>query len=191
MDTSINSTLFAIAEKAPVVADLLQAREAAVRAERDVEAAILMRAIALMRPALEALCGRVPVGSREITGGRGAELTYSPALRGLCLVDGYARDGAGSGGGQYFGERLYLLVDGTLVSLRREGRWSERAGEACAWQVVEERHLSPREAMDEYPLAECLEPMLAALHQPLSGLTEPLRRTQERTEKLRAILTLI
>lgn len=192
MDMSINSTLTAIAEKAPQVAELVRAREAALCAERDAEAAILERAVSLVRPALEALCGRIPVAGREVVGSaRPAEYVYSQTARGLCLVDGYGKDCSDGDGGQYFGERLYLLSDGTLVEMRRQGRWSEVEGATCEWEVVDERPLSPREAMDEYTLAECLEPMFNALDRPLKGLVDPMRRTQERVEKLRAILTLL
>ena len=192
MDTTINSTLTAIGEKAPQVAELARAREAAICAERDAEAAILERAVGLIRPALETLCGRIPVACREVaSSARPAEFVYSQTARGLCLVDGYGKDYTGEGGGQYYGERLYLLSDGTLLETRRQGRWGEAPGSPVEWEVIEERPLSPREAMDEYPLAECLEPMWAALDRPIKGMLDPIRKTQERTEKLRAILTLL
>jgi hypothetical protein len=194
MDTTINSTLAAIGEKAPQVAELARAREAAICAERDAEAAILERAVGLIRPALETLCGRIPVASRELAASaRPADLAYSQTARGLCLVDGYGKDYSDKDGGQYYGERLYLLSDGTLLETRRQGRWSDTAGAPCEWEVVEERPLSPREAMDEYALAECLEPMWAALDRPAftKGMLDPIRKTQDRTEKLRAILTLL
>ena len=192
MDTTINSTLTAIGEKAPQVAELARAREAAICAERDAEAAILERAVGLIRPALETLCGRIPVACREIAASaRPAELIYSQISRGLCLVDGYGKDYGDKEGGQYYGERLYRLSDGTLLETRRQGRWSDEPGSLCEWEVAEERPLSPREAMDEYALGECLEPMWAALDRPIKGLLDPIRRTQERTEKLRAILTLL
>lgn len=192
MDTTINCNLAALAEKAPQVAQLARAREAAISAERDAEAAILERAVDLIRPALPAISGRIPIAYREQVGApRPAEVTYSQTYRGLCLVDGYGKDGSDIEGGRYFGERLYLLLDGSLLCLRREGHWTEEEDGTSEWAVVEDRPLSPREAMDEYALAECLEPMFHALDRPSRALVEPIRKTQERTEKLRAILTLL
>lgn len=192
MDPSINSTLSAIAEKAPQIAELARAREAAISAERDAEAAILERAIDLVRPALEALCGRIPISFREQVGSpRPADYGYSAEYRGFCLVDGFARDTSCIDGGLYYGERLYLLADSSLLALRREGHWSEEDEGLCEWEVVDQRPLSPREVMDEYTLAECLEPMWAALDRPVKSYVEPLRKAQERAERLRAILTLL
>ena len=91
-------------------------------------------------------------------------------LRGLIVDDSYDLESHGRGrSGFYVGTRLYLLVDGRFVQVRRFGSWTTEPGSTCSWSIcapgtsigcgtdddpdVDPYVLAPREVVSLYDLA--------------------------------------
>jgi len=154
-----NTQLDQIAERAQKAAAEYDASQAAIAAERDAEAAVLERAIALTKPALRAVTSKL-LQYYASTGGQNGcnpqkvrDYFDSP---GLILVNKYYNDSDETGNrGTFCGDRLVLMLDGSLSVATREGTWSHWQGEWSSFQATL-TPLTAREAVERYKLDDIL-----------------------------------
>lgn len=174
------TTIAELQARAAEVAETAERHSAAIRAERDAEAEVLAAGIEAVRPALPALCSRIKRSSYETAGRNGcnpvSRYDYH-GERGAVLVDNYDSEKDETGNrGRLGGERLYLLSDGRLAVVTRDGSFSHWQGEADRWEsrlaVV-----TPREAMNDYELDAVLAALAEALDKQARG------HASENTEK--------
>ncbi len=195
-DTPITSeTLASLATTAATVATEHEAFTAAVNTQNAAEAALLERIVETVKPALRALACQIK--SRDYsTGGRNGcnpVHTYDTfAERGVCLVDGYDHDKDETGNrGTNGGSRLYLLDDGRLAEVEREGTWSCWQGEADTWEA-ELTIISAADAVARYELADIVGTLNAKLEEQLRGSKQVrTKAAQARAEKLAAVASLM
>jgi len=141
---------------------------------RDAEADRLQRAVGsalpwlrrAARPIERAASYRTDDHRRESFAWRRGVMT----IRGVIVDDSYDLESHGGGrAGFYVGTRLYLLVDGRFVQVRRYGSFTTVAGSVCSWSIcapgssipvgidddpdVDGYVLSPREVVSLYDLA--------------------------------------
>lgn len=187
----VNETLKKIQDTAPAVAAEYDEHQAAIAAERDAEAKVLETAIEAARPALRAISDRIR-SSYYHTGGRNGcnpvkRITYH-AERGVLLCDDYTQPKDETGNrGSYEGSGLYLLTDGRLAVVARDGSWSQWQGEPHSYEQTL-TVVTPREAMDEWKLDEALEALAEALEKQRGKRDSKAAR--ERAERLAALATL-
>ncbi len=195
-DTTITpETLATLATTAAAVALEHQEYTEARTAEAAAEAALLERIVETVKPALRALASAIK--SRDYsTGGRNGcnpVHTYDTFTeRGVCLVDGYDHDKDETGNrGSNGGSRLYLLDDGRLAEVAREGTWSCWQGEADTWEA-ELTIVTPAEAVARYELASIVGTLNAKLEEQAKG--SKAKRTKAataRAAKLAAVGALV
>ena len=193
METAIN--IEQVAAQAQMVASNAEDLAGAISTERDAEAAVLAAVIEAVRPALRALSSRIVAMSYE-TGGRNgcnpvSRTTYHDE-RGLVLVDDYerARDESGNRG-DLTGRRLYLLTDGRLAYVAREGSFSQWQGEADHWESTL-RIVTPRAAMNREKLDEVVGVIRAALDKQIEGQGETVAKAaRARAAQLQAVAALV
>lgn len=184
-----------IAVLAPQAAATQAELDAAIKAERDAEAAVLARAIELARPALRSICYRLKSLHRisGIATDRWREVVDHHPLPGLHL-DGDSkadRDAPRDNNGVYEGRGLYLLADGTLAVREWSGSWSRWQGATDEEETTLEP-VSARDAMDEWDLGDCLESLRDALRKVADGKApERAKAARERAERLAAVAALV
>jgi len=190
--TDATKLLEQIEETSPDVAHEYDEHQAAIAKERDAETAVLERAIAAAKPALRALASRIRKRDYQ-TGGRDGLHPVSEHEdhdeRGVVLIDRWGRRSDSTGNrGSFTGRRLYLLSDGQLAVVEREGSWSHWQGEAAEYETTLSI-LTPREAMDVWDLEEALEGLAAALAEQ-AGREKSTAAAKERAERLAALAKL-
>lgn len=191
MEAQNATTIENIAALAAQVGGEYDEQQAAIVAERDAEAEVLAAAIDAARPALKAICSQVKVSHRSTNGRNGCHPVHRygcHAQDGLVLMDGYDQDGdSSSNRGSYSGDRLVLLVDGTLAVFERTGTWSHWQSEWSQWEATV-RPIAVREAMDTYDLDPCL----TAISEALAGQIgkRDAKAARERAERLAAMARL-
>lgn len=168
--------------------------EAAISAERDAEAAVLERVIAIARPALRAISDRVESRIGEMERRRNnddhdddREPRY---MRAAYLHDRKAVDRQAfhtQSSTSVDGDALLVRSDGMLVRGRYQGCTSQWADRGRYWLVVEE--ITARQAMDTYDLACCVRSILRALT--ADRRADETKAARERTAKLAGILALL
>jgi hypothetical protein len=181
-----------IQSEAPRVASEYAAHEAAIAAERDVEAAILTQAIEAARPALRAIAQRIVTSERTYwpTSATTASDEQYHDVRGVCVSDGVPgplRDHPRANRGAYQGTDLFVLVDGSLLELAYSGQWSRWQGEGSSWETTA-RVLTPREAMDGYDLATVLGYLADKLAR--QARVAQTAKARDRAERLEAVVKL-
>jgi len=190
-----SETLATLATTAATVATQHQEYQAALGTQQQAEAALLTRIIETVKPALRALASGIYRTWRCTSGRNGCnpveEKDYFEE-RGVCLVDDFDRDKDESGNrGTYGGSRLYLLSDGRLAEVDREGTWScwqgEWDSEECTLAIVDAAH-----AVKTYELTDMIEVLTAKLNEQIKGV-KPTRTkaARERADKLAALATLV
>jgi len=166
----------------------------AIADERDAEAELLERLIAMLRPALPAVSTK-PILS-QVTRWHGNVSTSTQdnraEWRGLRVQgDGAEYDHPRDNAGSYKGTDLYLRSDGTWCELAYSGNWSRWQGATTEW-TSELSILSSREVADQYDLAPIVETLVGAIDQQLTGSTTKRTATaSERAKKLRALAALL
>lgn len=192
--------LEALAGKATAVAAQTAALDKAIALERAAEAAILDKAIAAVKPALAAVSSRI-VRSREVRASHNGRAPIAHVEEhpqpGLVLVDSYHEeiDAGSDDRGTYRGERLYLLVDGTLAVAARSGWWcSYGSGPGSSDEVwgATWTPVSSLEAMATYKLESCVGAIARALDAQLAGKAgKKVAAATARAARLTAIAELI
>jgi hypothetical protein len=196
MDTStLEST---VTQLAPIVAQVATedaAHVEAITAEQAAEAALLARIVETVKPALRAMASRIFRTWRTTSGRNGCnpveEKDYFDE-RGVCLVDAFTRVKDSTGNrGTYGGSRLYLLTDGRLAEVDREGTWSQWQGEwdeeSCTLTVVD-----AATAQRHYHLSDIVEGLKAALDKQIAGKKpNATKAAQARAEKIAALARLV
>ena len=184
-----------IAKLTPGVVAAAKSRQEAWEATRAAEAKVVQAVLTIVGPALPALGSRIEKHWYETAGRNGCHPVSREEWfeeRGLLLDDDWADepDETGNRGG-FGGARLYLLSDGRLAVVRREGTWSRWQGEADEW-TAELIVVAPRKVVEDYDLVESvLRPLRNALAEQARGNSG--RRAEELAReiaKLEAILQL-
>ncbi len=167
---------------------------AAIDAERSAEAQVLARAIDLARPALRSVCSRLLLGvstqwhDNAYTQDTNA-YSKTRTVR-LAGDDGPSRDHPRDTAGRYEGCSLHLCSDGILYEVTYVGHWSKWQGTGSAWQACL-REVTPREAMDDWELSDCLAVLRDALQSVVQGKApERANAARARAERLAALCTL-
>lgn len=196
MDTATLETL--VTTLAPIAAQVATedaAHVEAIAAENAAEAALLGKLVETVKPALRALASRIYRTWRTTAGRNGCNPVEEKDHfdeRGVCLVDAFSRSKDCTGNrGTYGGSRLYLLTDGRLAEVDREGTWSQWQGEwdseECTLTIVD-----AATAQRHYKLADIIEGLNTKLAEQLKG--EKAKRTkaaQARASKLAAVASLM
>ena len=190
-----SETLATLATTAATVAAEHSAFATAVDTQNAAEAALLELIIDTVKPALRALGSRIVKLDRSTSGRNGCnpveEKDYFDE-RGVCLVDAFSRQKDATGNeGSFGGSRLYLLTDGRLAEVDREGTWSQWQG---AWSGYEATLtiVDAATAQRHYELADMIEALNTKLAEQLKG--EKAKRTkaaQARASKLAAVASLM
>jgi hypothetical protein len=195
-DTTITTdTLSTLATTAAAVATEHAAFTEARAAEAVAEAVLLETLIVAVKPALRALACQIKSKDYSTSGRNGCNPvhTYDTfAERGVCLVDNYDHDKDESGNrGSNGGSRLYLLDDGRLAHVEREGTWSCWQGEPDQWEA-ELTIIAAADAVKRYELADIIEVLNTKLAEQLKG-AKPVRTkaAKARAEKLAAVASLM
>ena len=187
--------LTALATTAATVATQHEEYQAALGTQHEAEAALLERIIETVKPALHALACQIKSHDYSTAGRNGCNPvhTYDTFTEtGVCLVDDYDRSKDETGNrGTYGGTRLYLLSDGRLAEVEREGTWS-------CWQGEPESYTAELEVVDaayavaRYELTDMIEVLTAKLDEQIKG-AKPTRTkaARSRAEKLAALATLV
>jgi hypothetical protein len=190
-----SETLTTLATTAATVATQHEEYQAALATQQEAEAALLGRIIETVKPALRALACQIK--SRDYsTGGRNGcnpVHTYDTFTEtGVCLVDNYDRDKDETGNrGTLSGARLYLLSDGRLAEVEREGTFSHWQGEADQWEASLEV-ITTVQAVTRYELADIVTALNAKLQEQIKGQkTTRTKAATERASKLAALATLV
>jgi hypothetical protein len=140
--------------------------EAARQQAREAEADLLTAMIAKVLPALPAISRSVKTKNAWTSGANGCNPVERKSFReqrGLLVVDKFDREKDSSGNrGDFTGERLFILEDGTLLQLDRSGSWSQWQGEWSSWET-EQTALTPREAVNRYNARDIIEALIKAL----------------------------
>jgi hypothetical protein len=190
-EPSAEPILKQIETDAPRVAAEYDAHKAAIDAEREAEAAVLERAIAAARPALRAIAGVITQTYYSTSGRNGLNPVKRDAHfdeRGLCIGDEYTRENDESGNrGTLGGERLYLLTDGRLAVVERDGTWSCWQGEPDQYEATM-AFVSLREAMADWDLDGALQAIAEALGK--QARAKATAAAQERAARLAALAQL-
>lgn len=168
----------------------------AIASERAAEVQVLEQVIALVKPALRALCGRIVATydvshHADVNYGGGVCKTTSREERGFCIA-GDARayeDTPQANSGGYEGQGLWLLADGTLAEIAWSGNWSRWQG--SSWGYASVLHPVTFSAR-EWKLNECLESIESALAKQLAGNKPAVTEAAlARATKLRAAVVLL
>jgi len=200
MDTNTQNevtqeTLASLASTAATVATEHEQYSAALATESEAEAALLARIIETVKPALRALACQIKSKDYSTAGRNGCNPVHTYDTfpeRGVCLVDGYDHDKDESGNrGTNGGSRLYLLADGRLAHVEREGTWSCWQGEPDTWEA-ELTIITEAEAVRHYELADMIAGLNTKLAEQLKG-AKPVRTkaARARAEKLAAVASLM
>ena len=190
-----SETLTTLAATAATVATQHQEYQAALGTQQEAEAVLLGRIIETVKPALRALACQIKREDYSTSGRNGCNpvARYDTfAETGVCLVDNYDRDKDETGNrGTYGGTRLYLLSDGRLAEVEREGTWSCWQGEADIYTATLEV-ITAADAVARYELTDMIEVLTAKLNEQIKG-AKPTRTkaARERAEKLAALSTLV
>ena len=188
-------TLTTLATTAATVATEHQEYQAALATQTEAEAALLGRIIETVKPALRALACQIKRYDFSTSGNNGC----NPVRRydtfdevGVMLVDDFDRDKDATGNeGTYGGSRLYLLSDGRLAEVDREGTWS-------CWQGAADTYTATLKTVDAayavrtYHLTDMIESINTKLAEQLKG--EKAKRTKAanaRATKLAAVASLV
>ena len=195
-ETTITSeTLTRLATTAATVAKDHEAFTAALSTQNQAEAALLVRIIDTVKPALRALACQIKKYDFSTSGNNGC----NPVHRydtfdevGVMLVDDFDREKDATGNeGTYGGSRLYLLSDGRLAEVDREGTWS-------CWQGAADTYTATLKTVDAayavrtYHLTDMIEAINTKLAEQIKG--SKAKRTKaatERASKLAALTTLV
>ncbi len=173
---------------APQIVQEKQAHDAAIEGERDAEAALLAKVVALAKPALPAIASAVE---------------FFPDHRGVLIFDGW-KNGSAT---ETRGRRVYLLENGDFAETWRTVERDDKAIAAkcskipCAWAIKD-----PKGSGLFIQFRSCSSPRcVVRWHDPkplISGLHDQMMRqrgkrvsciieAQKSTTKLQAILTLL
>lgn len=188
-DDTTRSQLARIETDAPRIAREGAELNVAQNAELDAEAAVLARAIELIKPALAALAHGIRASERTFWPDSAAPATRYTVYEqgGIQLAgNGAEEDYRRANRGDYEGRALYLLVDGTLAEATYTGSWSRWQGESSEWEA-EMMPVTPREAMDSWSLGDALEGICTALGK-VATRPDATKESKERTERLTAAL---
>jgi len=188
-------TLASLATTAATVATQHEAFTAALATENESEAALLERIIGTVKPALRALASQIKKYDFSTSGNNGC----NPVHRydtfdevGVMLVDDFSRDKDATGNeGTYGGSRLYLLSDGRLAEVDREGTWS-------CWQGAADTYTATLKTVDAayvvrtYHLTDIIEALNTKLEEQIKGSKgKRTKAATERAAKLAALTTLV
>ena len=194
-ETITSETLATLATTAATVATEHQEYQAALATQNEAEAALLTKIIDTVKPALRALACQIKKYDFSTSGNNGC----NPVRRydtfdevGVMLVDDFSRDKDATGNeGTYGGSRLYLLSDGRLAEVDREGTWS-------CWQGAADTYTATLKTVDAayavrtYHLTDMIEAINTKLAEQIKG--SKAKRTKaatERASKLAALTTLV
>jgi len=169
------------------------------QAQREAEAELLGRVIALVLPAIKAV-GTRPTIAYRVTGHedpnrhRTAEERYDH--RCLLLSDdrwGPVEDQPRDSAGRYEGEDLALREDGVLIELAYAGNWSRWQGSSWGWKATVTEYATPAEALGDgwTDVDGYLKRIGKALETAEGSRAKVTRAARARTAKLRAIVELI
>jgi hypothetical protein len=190
-----SETLATLATTATTVAKDHEAFTEALSRETQAEAALLERIIVTVKPALRALASRITKEDYATSGRNGCNPVSRRSYfdeRGVCVVDAFDREKDETGNrGSYGGSRLYLLDDGRLAEVDREGTWSCWQGEADVYTATLTVVVAA-EAVRHYHLTDMIEAINTKLAEQVKG--EKAKRTKAahaRAEKLAAVASLM
>jgi hypothetical protein len=188
-------TLATLATTAATVAKDHEAFTEAIDTQNAAEAALLGRIIETVKPALRALASRIVKLDRSTSGQNGCNPVEQKEYfdeRGVCLVDAFDREKDTTGNeGTYGGSRLYLLDDGRLAEVDREGTWSQWQG---AWSGYEATLtiVDATTAQRHYHLTDMVEALNTKLEEQAKGSkAKRTKAAQARAEKLAAVASLV
>jgi hypothetical protein len=190
---SVQDLVREISEVAPQVGSEFEEHAGAKRAAIEAEALILERALAAAKPGLKAIVSRIR--SAERTAWHDNAYTSSEydhaEKRGVRVagVKGPQQIHPRDNSGQYEGEALFVMEDGSLAEGSYSGSWTRWQGQGSGWQM-KLVSLSAVEAMEGWELPEVLEGLAQALDAQLGKRAEPAKAARERAEKLAAIAKL-
>jgi hypothetical protein len=189
---AVDELLKRIEQNAPQAAVQYDEHQAAIQAERDAEAVILDKAIASAKPALKALSSKIVSDSYETGGQNGCNPVYRyehHKEQGVVLVDDWSREKDESGNrGALVGKRLYLLSDGQLAEVERDGQFSHWQGDADTYETTL-NIVTARQAMDIWNLDDALKSLAEAL-QGQANRAKSTAAAKERAERLSALAKL-
>ena len=190
-----SETLATLATSAATVATEHSEYQAALATQSEAEAALLGRIIETVKPALRALASGIKSRDYQTAGRDGCHPVHTYDTfdeRGVCLVDAYTsrKDETGNRGSNE-GSRLYLLDDGRLAEVEREGTWSRWQGEPDTYEATL-TIVSVAVAVARYELADMIEAINTKLAEQLKG-AKPVRTkaAKARAEKLAAVASLV
>lgn len=191
--TAINQTAEQVG-RAHAALDVAAAHALAARAT------MLREIIGAFGPSLRALASQIGRTSTTTSGGT----TVEPfPWRGIYLAGdgpstGKASEFSAQGGsrGRFFGTRLILKVDGSLVELSYDGPWSTVPGEVSKWTATD-RAINDVEATKRYGLEGIFGELKDALRKAAQKdkATDGMERRAEKfnadADRVHALLTLI
>ena len=193
--TITSEPLASLATTAATVAKDHEAFTAALSVEQQAEAALLGRIIETVKPALRALASGIKSRDYQTAGRNGCNPVHTYDTfpeRGVLLVDDYDRDKDETGNrGTYGGARLYLLDDGRLAFVERDGTWSCWQGEADTYTATLEI-ISAEKAVGAFELTAMVAALNTKLEEQAKG--SKAKRTKaatDRAAKLAAIASLV
>jgi hypothetical protein len=190
----MNIEISKIENLAQTVASEFSASQAAHAAAELAEGGLLRDVIAAIKPAIPALSSRIVSHSYE-TGGRNGCNPVSRkshhSERGFLLVDGYESTMDETGNrGDLGGSRLFLLPDGRLAEVTREGSCSRWQGEADEWESTLDI-LAADVVVERYDIEEILATITEALTKAAGSREKATAKAVERAERVSAISRLV
>jgi hypothetical protein len=188
-------TLASLATTAATVATEHEEYQGALSVQSEAEAALLERIVETVKPALRALACQIKSKDYSTAGRNGCNPVHTYDTfpeRGVCLVDGYDHDKDETGNrGTNGGSRLYLLNDGRLAHVEREGTWSCWQGEPDTWEA-ELTIITAADAVKRYELAGIVEALNTKLVEQANGnKAKRTKAAKARAEKLAAVASLV
>ena len=172
-----------------------EAFTAALATQNEAEAALLGRIIETVKPALRALASRIKKYDFSTSGRNGCNPVSRCEYfdeRGVMLVDDFERGKDATGNeGTYGGSRLYLLDNGTLAYVSREGTWSCWQGAADTYTATLAIVPTVR-AVEMYELTDMVEALNTKLEEQAKGSKgKRTKAATERAAKLAALASLV
>jgi hypothetical protein len=190
----MNIEISKIENLAQTVASEFSASQAAHAAAELAEGELLRDIIAAMKPAIPALSNKIVKHSYETGGQNGCNPVSRKehhSERGFLLVDGYERTRDATGNrGDLAGSRLFLLIDGRLAEVTREGSFSVWQGEADEWESTLEI-LAADVVAERYDIEEILATIAEALTKAVGSREKATAKAIERAERVSAISRLV
>jgi hypothetical protein len=184
-----------LAEQARRVGRQQEDYDAAWDGERRAQAEVLDGVVTAMKPALRAICGKIPIKGKSSARGSGTEaatfkgvlVSAEPTGQGPRVVP-IAGD---RHRGRFAGTDLFLNDQGVLVELVYEGSWSNVEGEESHWEA-KWCPMTSRHVITEYSVEKIIDRLTTVLLESAKGAA-PMRTAMllTRAETLRNVAGLL